>query len=53
MNANLVFAFISFQSFGVLEGKRVQDLKDMAKSAGHSMPGFTPPQGETQEQVTF
>lgn len=50
---NPVFDFISFQSFGVAEGKRVQDLRDMAKAAGQSMPGFTPPQGESQEQVKF
>lgn len=39
------------RSFGIVEGKRVQDLRDMAKAAGQSMPGFTPPEGETQEQV--
>lgn len=51
MNPNPVFGLISFQSFGFMEGKPVQDLRDMAKAAGQSMPGFTPPQGETQEQV--
>lgn len=40
-----------FQSFGTAEGGRLQDVKDMAKAAGQSFPGFTPPQGETQEQV--
>lgn len=30
----------------------MQDLREMAKAAGQSMPGFTPPQGETQEQVS-
>ncbi|XP_061532306.1 probable fructose-2,6-bisphosphatase TIGAR A isoform X2 [Phycodurus eques] len=39
------------QSFGIAEGKRVQDAKDMAKAAGQSFAIFTPPQGETQEQV--
>lgn len=53
INANPVFDFISCQSFGIVEGKRVQDLRDMAKAAGQSMPGFTPPEGETQEQVMF
>ncbi|XP_023277010.1 probable fructose-2,6-bisphosphatase TIGAR A [Seriola lalandi dorsalis] len=38
-------------SFGIAEGGRVQDVKDMAKAAGQSFPGFTPPKGETQEQV--
>uniref|UniRef100_A0A665TUD0 Fructose-2,6-bisphosphatase TIGAR A n=1 Tax=Echeneis naucrates TaxID=173247 RepID=A0A665TUD0_ECHNA len=37
--------------FGVAEGGRVQDVKAMAKAAGQSFPGFTPPKGETQEQV--
>ncbi|XP_040894410.1 probable fructose-2,6-bisphosphatase TIGAR A [Toxotes jaculatrix] len=39
------------KSFGIAEGGRVQDLKEMAKAAGQSFPGFTPPNGETQEQV--
>ncbi|XP_067445163.1 probable fructose-2,6-bisphosphatase TIGAR A [Thunnus thynnus] len=38
-------------SFGIAEGGRMQDLKDMAKAAGQTFPGFTPPEGETQEQV--
>ncbi|XP_071314361.1 probable fructose-2,6-bisphosphatase TIGAR A [Trachinotus anak] len=38
-------------SFGIAEGGRVQDVKEMAKAAGQSFPGFTPPKGETQEQV--
>lgn len=29
----------------------MQDVKEMAKAAGRSFPGFTPPGGETQEQV--
>ncbi|XP_061631000.1 probable fructose-2,6-bisphosphatase TIGAR A isoform X4 [Phyllopteryx taeniolatus] len=40
------------KSFGIAEGKRVQDIKDMAKAAGQSLAIFTPPQGETQEQVS-
>uniref|UniRef100_A0A3Q3H104 Fructose-2,6-bisphosphatase TIGAR A n=1 Tax=Kryptolebias marmoratus TaxID=37003 RepID=A0A3Q3H104_KRYMA len=39
------------KSFGVAEGGRVQDLRAMAEAAGQSFPGFTPPGGETQEQV--
>ncbi|XP_026167353.1 putative fructose-2,6-bisphosphatase TIGAR A [Mastacembelus armatus] len=38
-------------SFGIAEGRPVQDVKDMARAAGQSFPGFTPPEGETQEQV--
>ncbi|XP_073328498.1 probable fructose-2,6-bisphosphatase TIGAR A [Pagrus major] len=38
-------------SFGTAEGGRLQDVKEMAKAAGQSFPGFTPPGGETQEQV--
>ncbi|KAK9517024.1 hypothetical protein VZT92_024920 [Zoarces viviparus] len=39
------------KSFGIAEGQRVQDVREMAKAAGQSFPDFTPPQGETQEQV--
>ncbi|XP_059191061.1 probable fructose-2,6-bisphosphatase TIGAR A [Centropristis striata] len=39
------------KSFGVAEGGRVQDLKEMAKAAGQTFPGFTPPNGETDEKV--
>lgn len=42
---------VIFQSFGIAEGGRVQDLREMAKAAGQSFPDFTPPGGETQEQV--
>uniref|UniRef100_A0A3Q4HZP7 TP53 induced glycolysis regulatory phosphatase a n=1 Tax=Neolamprologus brichardi TaxID=32507 RepID=A0A3Q4HZP7_NEOBR len=38
------------KSFGIAEGGRLQDLKDMAQAAGQTFPGFTPPGGETQEQ---
>nr|XP_020458592.1 probable fructose-2,6-bisphosphatase TIGAR A isoform X2 [Monopterus albus] len=38
-------------NFGIAEGGRLQDVKEMAKAAGQSFPGFTPPGGETQEQV--
>ncbi|XP_051917759.1 probable fructose-2,6-bisphosphatase TIGAR A [Hippocampus zosterae] len=39
------------KSFGIAEGKRLQDAKDMARAAGQSWAVFTPPQGETQDQV--
>ncbi|XP_012725653.2 probable fructose-2,6-bisphosphatase TIGAR A isoform X1 [Fundulus heteroclitus] len=39
------------KSFGTAEGGRVQDFKEMARAAGESLAGFTPPGGETQEQV--
>ncbi|XP_036374182.1 probable fructose-2,6-bisphosphatase TIGAR A [Megalops cyprinoides] len=39
------------RSFGVAEGRPVDDLKNMAKAAGQSCPSFTPPGGETPEQV--
>lgn len=46
-----VIRWLVFQSFGSAEGGRLQDVKEMAKAAGQSFPGFTPPDGETQEQV--
>lgn len=39
------------QSFGVAEGGRVEDLRDMARAAGEPFPDFTPPEGETPDQV--
>ncbi|XP_037539092.1 probable fructose-2,6-bisphosphatase TIGAR A [Nematolebias whitei] len=39
------------KSFGIAEGGRVQDFKEMAKAVGEPFPDFTPPGGETQEQV--
>ncbi|KAJ8245381.1 hypothetical protein GJAV_G00270140 [Gymnothorax javanicus] len=39
------------RSFGLAEGGPVQCMKDMAEAAGQSCPDFTPPQGETPEQV--
>ncbi|KAM6937176.1 putative fructose-2,6-bisphosphatase TIGAR A [Xenentodon cancila] len=39
------------KGFGIAEGGRVEDVKEMARAAGESFPGFTPPEGETQEQV--
>uniref|UniRef100_A0AAQ5ZSA8 TP53 induced glycolysis regulatory phosphatase a n=1 Tax=Amphiprion ocellaris TaxID=80972 RepID=A0AAQ5ZSA8_AMPOC len=42
---------VVFQSFGIAEGRKVKELKEMAEAAGQTFPGFTPPNGETQEQV--
>ncbi|XP_054633873.1 probable fructose-2,6-bisphosphatase TIGAR A isoform X2 [Dunckerocampus dactyliophorus] len=39
------------QSFGTAEGQLLQELREMARTAGQSFLDFTPPQGETQEQV--
>lgn len=39
------------QCFGIAEGGQVKDMKNMAKAAGQSLPEFTPPEGETIEQV--
>lgn len=39
------------QSFGIAEGGRVIEMKNMAKAAGQPLPEFTPPKGETMEQV--
>ncbi|XP_017578407.1 probable fructose-2,6-bisphosphatase TIGAR A isoform X2 [Pygocentrus nattereri] len=39
------------QSFGVAEGGRVVDMKNMAKAAGQPIPEYTPPEGETVDQV--
>ncbi|XP_028304255.1 putative fructose-2,6-bisphosphatase TIGAR A [Gouania willdenowi] len=39
------------KSFGVAEGKPVKEVREMAQAAGQSFPNFTPPHGETQEQV--
>ncbi|KAK2867155.1 hypothetical protein QQF64_022834 [Cirrhinus molitorella] len=39
------------RSFGIAEGGRVIEMKNMAKAAGQPLPEFTPPEGETMEQV--
>ncbi|XP_029910510.1 putative fructose-2,6-bisphosphatase TIGAR A [Myripristis murdjan] len=39
------------RSFGITEGRPVQELRDMAKAAGSSNPDFTPPGGESHAQV--
>ncbi|XP_072519458.1 probable fructose-2,6-bisphosphatase TIGAR A [Salminus brasiliensis] len=39
------------RSFGIAEGGRVEDMRNMAKAAGQLIPEYTPPNGETVEQV--
>lgn len=39
------------QKYGVAEGKGLSELRAMAKEAGEECPGFTPPGGETLDQV--
>uniref|UniRef100_A0A8C7XQQ5 fructose-2,6-bisphosphate 2-phosphatase n=1 Tax=Oryzias sinensis TaxID=183150 RepID=A0A8C7XQQ5_9TELE len=46
-----VDSLLKEKNFGIAEGGRVQEFKDMARAAGKSFMDFTPPQGETQEQV--
>lgn len=41
------------QGFGVAEGRPKEDLKNMANAAGQACRDFTPPGGETLEQVHF
>lgn len=40
------------QSFGIAEGHPKEDLKNMAKAAGQSYREYTPPGGETSDQVS-
>ncbi|KAF4094278.1 hypothetical protein AMELA_G00011650 [Ameiurus melas] len=39
------------RSFGDAEGGQVEDMKNMAKAAGQPIPEYTPPNGETMDQV--
>ncbi|XP_016070765.1 PREDICTED: fructose-2,6-bisphosphatase TIGAR isoform X2 [Miniopterus natalensis] len=39
------------RKYGVAEGKGLSELKAMAKAAGEECPGFTPPGGETLDEV--
>ncbi|KAK2838397.1 hypothetical protein Q7C36_013211 [Tachysurus vachellii] len=39
------------RSFGIAEGGLVEDMKNMAKAAGQPIPEYTPPDGETMDQV--
>lgn len=41
------------QSFGVAEGRHKEDLKNMANAAGQSCRDYTPPGGETLDQVSW
>ena len=40
------------QGFGVAEGRPKEDLKNMANAAGQSCRDYTPPGGETLDQVS-
>lgn len=56
MSFQRIFSYASqniffLQSFGIAEGGRVIEMKNMAKAAGQPLPEFTPPEGETMEQV--
>ncbi|KAM7378361.1 hypothetical protein PAMA_013320 [Pampus argenteus] len=39
------------RGFGIAEGRPKEDLKNMANAAGHSCRDYTPPGGETLDQV--
>lgn len=41
----------SLQKYGVAEGRALSELRAMAKAAGEECPVFTPPGGETLDQV--
>lgn len=45
-------AMHSTQSFGIAEGRPKESLKNMANAAGQSCRDYTPPEGETLEQVS-
>ena len=40
------------QGFGIAEGRPKEDLKNMANAAGQSCRDYTPPGGETLDQVS-
>lgn len=40
------------QGFGIAEGRHKSDLKNMANAAGQSCRDYTPPGGETLDQVS-
>lgn len=44
--------FVLVQGFGVAEGRHKEDLKNMANAAGQSCRDYTPPGGETLDQVS-
>ncbi|XP_037008790.2 fructose-2,6-bisphosphatase TIGAR [Artibeus jamaicensis] len=39
------------RKYGVAEGRGLSELRAMAKAAGEEIPGYTPPGGETLDQV--
>ncbi|KAL8194540.1 UNVERIFIED_CONTAM: hypothetical protein K2H54_024440 [Gekko kuhli] len=41
------------RKYGVAEGRPLSDLRTMAKAAGEQCPSFTPPGGETLEEVQY
>lgn len=41
----------SLQKYGIAEGSPLSELRAMAKAAGQECPVFTPPGGETLDQV--
>lgn len=41
----------SLQKYGAAEGRPLSELRAMAKAAGQECPAFTPPGGETLDQV--
>lgn len=41
------------QGFGVAEGRPKEDMKNMANAAGQACRDFTPPGGETLDEVNF
>lgn len=45
------YSLLKERSFGIAEGRQMNELEELAKAAGQSFLGFTPPGGETQEQV--
>ena len=48
----VVVVVLLIQGFGVAEGRPKEDLKNMANAAGQSCGDYTPPGGETLDQVS-
>ncbi len=48
----VIVVMLQTQSFGIAEGRPKDDLKNMANAAGQSCRDYTPPGGETSEQVS-
>lgn len=47
-----IVVLLSIQGFGIAEGRPKEDLKNMANAAGQSCRDYTPPGGETLDQVS-